>query len=54
MSDINEKMLKVGRDRIIDSGCNNIQNLVADAEDLPFEKENFTVFQLPLESKRNK
>ena len=30
LSDINEKMLKVGRDRIIDSGCNNIQNLVTE------------------------
>ena len=41
LSDINEKMLKVWRDKIIDSGCNNIQNLVSDAEDLPFEKEKF-------------
>ena len=41
LSDINEKMLKVGRDRIIDSGCNNVLNLVADAETLPFEDEKF-------------
>ena len=41
LSDINEKMLKVGRDRIIDSGCNNVLNLVADAEILPFEDEKF-------------
>ena len=41
LSDINEKMLEVGRDRVIDSGCNNIENLVADAEDLPFQDEEF-------------
>ena len=41
LSDINEKMLEVGRDRVIDSGCNNIKNLVADAENLPFQDEEF-------------
>ena len=34
-------MLKVGRDRLIDAGCNNVSNLVADAETLPFEDEKF-------------
>ena len=41
LSDINEKMLKVGRDRLIDEGCNNVSSLVADAETLPFEDEKF-------------
>ena len=41
LSDINEKMLEIGRDRVLDSGLLNIKSLVADAEDLPFPDNSF-------------
>ena len=50
LSDINEKMLEVGRNRVIDSGCNNIKNLVADAEDLPFQDQEFDCISIAFES----
>ena len=41
LSDINEKMLEIGRDRVLDSGLLNVKTLVADAEDLPFPDNSF-------------
>ena len=41
LSDINEKMLEIGRDRVLDSGLLNVKSLVADAEDLPFPDNSF-------------
>lgn len=42
LADINESMLRVGRDRIIDRGrCRNIHYVLADAESLPFEDDSF-------------
>jgi demethylmenaquinone methyltransferase/2-methoxy-6-polyprenyl-1,4-benzoquinol methylase len=41
-SDINPKMLEVGRDRLLDRGfVGNVEFLVADAENLPFEAAAF-------------
>ena len=36
-----EKMLEIGRDRVLDSGLLNVKSLVADAEDLPFPDNSF-------------
>ncbi len=42
LADINESMLRVGRDRIIDSGTmDNISYSLADAEKLPFADDTF-------------
>ena len=42
LSDINESMLNVGRDRLIDAGCTNVDFVLANAEDLaPFADESF-------------
>lgn len=42
LADINESMLRVGRDRIIDKGnLNNISYTLADAEKLPFTENSF-------------
>jgi len=42
LSDINESMLRVGRDKLIDSGCaSNIEYCLADAEKLPFQDNSF-------------
>jgi demethylmenaquinone methyltransferase/2-methoxy-6-polyprenyl-1,4-benzoquinol methylase len=42
LADINESMVRVGRDRIIDNGaCENIQYTLADAENLPFKENTF-------------
>ena len=41
LTDINEKMLEIGRDRVLDSGLLNVKSLVADAEDLPFPDNSF-------------
>lgn len=42
LSDINDSMLAVGRDRLIDAGCNNVDFILANAEDLsPFEDNRF-------------
>jgi demethylmenaquinone methyltransferase/2-methoxy-6-polyprenyl-1,4-benzoquinol methylase len=41
-SDINPKMLEVGRDRLLDKGfVGNVEFLVADAEKLPFDENSF-------------
>lgn len=34
LSDINESMLNVGRDRLIDAGCTNVDFVLANAETL--------------------
>lgn len=42
LADINESMLKVGRDRIIDKGLvNNVSFAQVNAEQLPFQKDSF-------------
>ena len=42
LADINESMVRVGRDRIIDKGqVENISFTLADAENLPFRKNSF-------------
>ena len=42
LADINESMVRVGRDRIIDNGASeNIQYTLADAENLPFRENTF-------------
>src|SRR5690606_3396545 len=42
LADINESMVRVGRDRIIDSGAlDNIHYTIADAEALPFPDNSF-------------
>ena len=44
MTDINEAMLRTGRDRMMDEGIiGNIEFVQADAENLPFEKETFDI-----------
>lgn len=46
LSDINESMLEVGRDKTIDSGNTNISSLVADAETLPFPDDSFNCISI--------
>lgn len=42
LSDINESMLNVGRDRLLDAGCSNVDFVLANAETLaPFADESF-------------
>src|ERR1700678_442513 len=42
LSDINPKMLEIGRDRLLDAGhVGNVEFIVADAERLPFEDNAF-------------
>jgi len=42
LSDVNARMLAVGRDRLLDAGwVGNVECLVADAENLPFETNSF-------------
>jgi len=42
LSDINARMLTVGRDRLLDAGCvGNVDCLLADAERLPFAENSF-------------
>lgn len=42
LSDINESMLNVGRDRLINAGCGNVDYVLANAESLePFEDNSF-------------
>ena len=44
LADINESMLKVGRDRLLDKGvAGNVQFVQADAEKLPFPDNHFDV-----------
>ena len=47
LSDINESMLNVGRDRLIDAGCTNIDFVLANAETLePFEDNSFDLLTI--------
>ena len=48
LTDINEKMLEIGRDRVLDSGLLNVKSLVADAEDLPFPDNSFDCISIAL------
>jgi demethylmenaquinone methyltransferase/2-methoxy-6-polyprenyl-1,4-benzoquinol methylase len=42
LADINESMLKVGRDKLLDSGCpGNLEFVQADAQSLPFPDDSF-------------
>src|ERR1700742_3615293 len=42
LSDVNPAMLDIGRDRLLDAGyVGNVECIVADAEDLPFEDNSF-------------
>lgn len=42
LSDINEAMLEVGRERLINAGCNNVDFILANAETLaPFDDNSF-------------
>src|ERR1700761_2798922 len=42
LSDVNPAMLQIGRDRLLDSGhVGNVECIVADAENLPFEDNSF-------------
>jgi demethylmenaquinone methyltransferase / 2-methoxy-6-polyprenyl-1,4-benzoquinol methylase len=42
LSDINEKMLERGRDRLLDAGfAGNVECILADAEHLPFQNDSF-------------
>ena len=47
LSDINESMLNVGRDRLIDKGCTNVEFVLANAETLePFADESFDLITI--------
>ncbi|HTK83821.1 MAG TPA: bifunctional demethylmenaquinone methyltransferase/2-methoxy-6-polyprenyl-1,4-benzoquinol methylase UbiE [Patescibacteria group bacterium] len=46
VSDINEEMLRVGRDRAIDRGWLALEWVPANAEDLPFDDESFDLYTI--------
>ncbi len=47
LSDINAAMLDVGRERLINTGCNNVDFVLANAETLaPFEDESFDLLTI--------
>ena len=47
LSDINESMLNVGRDRLIDAGCTNVDFVLANAETLePFADNSFDLLTI--------
>jgi len=47
LSDINESMLNVGRDRLLDAGCTNVEFVLANAETLaPFADESFDLLTI--------
>jgi len=47
LSDINESMLNVGRDRLLDAGCSNVDFVLANAETLaPFADESFDLITI--------
>lgn len=47
LSDINAAMLEVGRERLINAGCNNVDFVLANAETLaPFDDENFDLLTI--------
>ena len=50
LSDINESMLNVGRDRLIDAGCTNVDFVLANAETLePFADNSFDLLTISFE-----
>ena len=47
LSDINESMLNVGRDRLLDAGCTNVDFVLANAETLePFADNSFDLLTI--------
>ena len=46
LSDINEKMLVTGRDKLIDSGINNFLAVQLDAQVIPFKQDSFDVISI--------
>jgi demethylmenaquinone methyltransferase/2-methoxy-6-polyprenyl-1,4-benzoquinol methylase len=46
LSDINEKMLVSGRDKLIDSGISNFLSVQIDAQTLPFTQDSFDVISI--------
>ena len=47
LSDINEAMLEVGRERLLNAGCNNVDFVLANAETLaPFEDNSFDLLTI--------
>jgi demethylmenaquinone methyltransferase/2-methoxy-6-polyprenyl-1,4-benzoquinol methylase len=47
LSDINESVLNVGRDRLLDAGCSNVDFVLANAETLaPFADESFDLLTI--------
>ncbi len=46
LSDINEKMLLAGRDKLIDSGINNFLAVQLDAQLIPFKQDSFDVISI--------
>ena len=46
LSDINEKMLTSGRDKLIDSGLNNFLAVQLDAQIIPFKQNTFDVISI--------
>lgn len=47
LSDINEAMLEVGRERLLNAGCNNVDFVLANAETLaPFEANSFDLLTI--------
>ena len=46
LSDINEKMLVSGRDKLIDLGINNFLSVQIDAQFLPFKQDSFDVISI--------
>ena len=43
LADINDSMLRVGRDKLLDSGCGQVEYVQANAECLPFADHSFDV-----------
>ena len=46
LSDINKKMLSLGRDKLLDSGINNFNALQIDAQLLPFKEGSFDLISI--------
>lgn len=46
LADINDSMLKVGRDKLLDSGCAQVEYVQANAECLPFADNTFDVITI--------
>ena len=46
LSDINQKMLHFGRDKLIDEGLTNVLTIQLDAQNLPFKENSFDVISI--------